>query len=119
MSQHHPVSLLAPICGHRAYASSLFEIRRVRERVFPRRISIQNSQKAGMHGTWVDLHSRRSHPLAETEFYSQPKLCYITPLPSPILKSKGGGVLMATKKAAKKPAKKAAKKPAKKAAKKK
>jgi hypothetical protein len=86
------------------------EISQARDRALPIRIHVQHSQKAGMHGTWVDLHVRRSNPIVETEFYSQHKLCYITPIRSPILKSKGGGVLMATKKAAKKPAKKAAKK---------
>ena len=47
----------------------------------------------------------------QREFYSQPKLCYMTYIQSPFLKPKGGGVPMATKKAAKKkPAKKAVKK---------
>jgi len=54
--------------------------------------------------------SHRPDKIVEREFYSQHKLCYITHIQSPFLKSKGGGVLMATKKAAKKPAKKAAKK---------
>lgn len=84
-SQHQPVPLLTPICGHRAYASSMFEIPRARDSALPIRIHIQHSQKAGMHRTRVDLHVRRSNPLVETEFYSQHKLCYITPLQSPML----------------------------------
>lgn len=49
--------------------------------------------------------------ISKTKFYSPHKLCYISCTSIHILIPKGGGVLMATKKAAaKKPVKKAAKK---------
>jgi hypothetical protein len=59
-----------------------------------------------MHNTEVAFFFRRPEEIVRRQFYSQHKLCYTTGTRSPFLKSKGGGELMATKKAAKKPAKK-------------
>jgi len=91
----------------------------------PIRIHILNPQKVWVHNTQVAFYLRGRKEIVQRGFYSRHKVCYTTYIRSPFYKSKGGGVLMATKKAAaKKPAKKAAaktvaKKPAKKAAKKK
>ena len=75
--------------------------------IFPsRRIHISSPRKVSMHSTRVAFYFSRPEQIVRRQFYSQHKLCYTTGTCSPFLKSKGGGVLMATKKAAKKPAKK-------------